>query len=59
MSQGIRGDFTDYRGRRVVEGRPNWSFTTYPTGALPHFEVPDLFSREYEAFLADPPAAVA
>ncbi|MCU0774021.1 MAG: alpha/beta hydrolase [Ideonella sp.] len=57
MSQGVRGDFTDYRGRRVVEGRPNWRFTTYPTGALPHFEVPEVFTKEYDAFLANAPAA--
>jgi hypothetical protein len=59
MSHGVRGDFTDYRGRRIVEGRPNWRFTTYPTGALPHFEVPAAFTRDYDAFLAAPSAAVA
>jgi pimeloyl-ACP methyl ester carboxylesterase len=59
MSQGVRGDFTDYRGRRVVEGRPNWRFTTFPTGALPHFEVPEVFAKEYDAFLANAPAPTA
>ena len=52
MSHGVRGDFTDYRGKRWVEGRPNWRFSIYPTGALPHFEVTAAFCADYEAFLA-------
>jgi len=52
MSHGVRGDFTDYRGTRIVEGRANWRFTTFSTGALPHFEVPDEFCAEYDRFLA-------
>jgi pimeloyl-ACP methyl ester carboxylesterase len=57
MVQGVRGDFTDYRGRRIVEGRPNWRFTTLPTGAMPYFEVPRDFTHAYDAFLAAPPPA--
>ena len=40
MSHGVRGDFTDYRGKRIVENRPNWQVSVFPTGALPYFEVP-------------------
>ena len=52
MSHGVRGDFTDYRGKVIVEARPNWQFTVFPTGALPYFEVPEEFIRACDAFLA-------
>ena len=52
MSHGVRGDFVDYRGKALVEGRPNWRFEVFPTGALPHFEVPQPFEAAYDAFLA-------
>jgi hypothetical protein len=52
MSHGVRGDFTDYRNKKLVAGRPNWSFTTFSTGALPHFELPAEFSIAYERFMA-------
>jgi pimeloyl-ACP methyl ester carboxylesterase len=55
MSHGTRGDFTDYRGKCWVEARPNWHFTVYPTGALPYFEVTELFCADYARFLADRP----
>jgi pimeloyl-ACP methyl ester carboxylesterase len=51
MSHGIRGDFTDYRGKVIVEPRSNWSFTVFPTGALPYFEVAEQFDAAYDAFL--------
>jgi pimeloyl-ACP methyl ester carboxylesterase len=51
MSHGVRGDFTDYRGQRIVEGHPNWRFTVFQTGALPYFEVPQAFCAELGAFL--------
>jgi pimeloyl-ACP methyl ester carboxylesterase len=54
-TQAAQGDFTDYRGRGVVEGRPNWRFTTFPAGAMPYFEVLEAFVREYDAFLDAPP----
>lgn len=57
MSHGVRGDFTDYRGKTLVEGRPNWHFSVFPTGALPYFEVPEAFFAEYGSFLADPTGA--
>jgi hypothetical protein len=51
MSHGIRGDFTDYLGKSIVESRPNWSFTVFPTGALPYFEMAERFDTAYDAFL--------
>jgi len=51
MSHGVRGDFTDYRGKAIVEGRDNWRFSVFQTGALPYFEVPETFFREFDAFL--------
>jgi pimeloyl-ACP methyl ester carboxylesterase len=52
MSHGVRGDFTDYEGKVVVEGRPNWRFSVFPTGALPYFEVTQDFCAAYDDFLA-------
>ncbi len=52
MSHGVRGDFTDYRGKVIVEGRPNWQFSVFPTGALPYFEVLDKFCADCDRFLA-------
>jgi len=47
----VRGDFTDYRGRQWLEGRDNWCFTVYQTGALPYFELPERFIADYDGFL--------
>jgi pimeloyl-ACP methyl ester carboxylesterase len=52
MSHGVRGDFTDYRGKSRMETRPNWRFTVFETGAMPFFEVEAKFSAAYDAFLA-------
>jgi pimeloyl-ACP methyl ester carboxylesterase len=51
MSHGIRGDFTDYSWTRNVENRPNWTVHEFPTGALPYFELLNLFVQRYETFL--------
>jgi pimeloyl-ACP methyl ester carboxylesterase len=61
MSHGVRGDFVDYRHEDRVQGRPNWSFTVFPSGAFPHFEMLDAFTRAYDSFLQphDEAAAVA
>lgn len=56
MSHGVRGDFTDYRGKAIVERRPNWQFTTFATGALPYFEVLQDFCEAYDRFLSSRPA---
>ena len=39
-------------GAHIVRQRPNWRFTTYPTGALPHFELPARFNADLQAFLS-------
>ena len=49
---GVRGDFTDYRGRVFLDGRPNWRFTVFDSGALPYFEEPQAFNAELKAFLS-------
>ena len=51
-SHGVRGDFTDYRGLRIVSGRPNWQVSVFQTGALPYFEVPAPFNAAMDRFLA-------
>ncbi len=51
MSHGVRGDFTDYRNKKVVASLPNWRFGVFETGALPYFEVPNQFFAEFDAFL--------
>ena len=56
LSHGVRGDFTDYRQKQLVESRPNWRFHVFQTGAMPYFEVPEAFIQAYDAFLADPSA---
>lgn len=52
LVHGVRGDFTDYRGTALVAALPNWRLTVLPTGALPHFELPERFVADYDAFLA-------
>jgi pimeloyl-ACP methyl ester carboxylesterase len=56
MSHGIRGDFTDYRAKTIVENRTNWRISEFPTGAMPYFELPERFCSDYAAFL-DAPAS--
>jgi len=51
-SHGVRGDFTDYRGMKIINGKPNWRNTIFQTGALPYFEVPTEFNRALDAFLS-------
>jgi pimeloyl-ACP methyl ester carboxylesterase len=51
MSHGVRGDFVDYRGKSIVEGRSNWSFNVFSTGAMPYFELPQEFNVAYSSFL--------
>ncbi len=53
MSHGVRGDFADYRGKVIVESRPNWQFSVFPTGALPYFEVSEDFCKAFDRFLVD------
>lgn len=63
MAHGVRGDFTDYRHKSRVAGRPNWTIVKFDTGAMPQFEVLGEVARSYDQFLAAtgvrPEAAVA
>lgn len=52
MSHGVRGDFTDYRLKHHFADKPNWRITQYATGAFPHFELPQDFTRDHDAFLS-------
>lgn len=52
LAHGDRGDFQDYTFAREFEERPNWTVSKYPTGALPFFENPSDFFRDYDDFLA-------
>ena len=52
MAYGERGDFVDYRDQPRFAGRPNWHFSRFATGAMPHFEKPLAFAAAYDEFLA-------
>ena len=54
MSHGVRRDFKDFRGRRLVHDGGNWRTTEFATGAMPYFERPLQFFRALDAFLAEP-----
>ena len=54
MSHGIRGDFRDFGGRRLLDARATWRVTVYRTGALPYFEAPSAFLAFLDAFLGSP-----
>jgi len=54
MAHGVRGDFVDYHHKNRVERRANWSFEVFPSGAFPHFEMLDAFTRAYDIFLQLP-----
>ena len=51
MSHGVRGDFTDYRGKFIIEKKPNWCFSIFTAGALPYFEVEASFNEAFDNFL--------
>jgi pimeloyl-ACP methyl ester carboxylesterase len=50
MVHGERGDFVDYSGAAAFQRLPNWEVHELPTGALPHFELLEDFTRSYDAF---------
>jgi pimeloyl-ACP methyl ester carboxylesterase len=56
MSHGTRGDFTDYRAKTLVENRNNWRISEFASGAMPYFELPELFCAQYTQFLDTPTA---
>lgn len=51
VSMPTRGDFTNYKGRGVVEGRANWQFHVIEGGALPYFEDLAAFTDRLDRFL--------
>jgi pimeloyl-ACP methyl ester carboxylesterase len=51
LAHGMRGDFHDYSYAGKTLRWPNWSVVEFPTGALPHFEVPSKFMLAYDHFL--------
>jgi pimeloyl-ACP methyl ester carboxylesterase len=54
LAHGTKGDFSDFSESGWAMARPNWRVEPFPTGALPHFEEPDLFAAKLEAFLTEP-----
>jgi pimeloyl-ACP methyl ester carboxylesterase len=52
VPHGTRGDFKDFSGAGWAEALPNWRFEAFPTGALPHFEMPDTFNAALRGFTA-------
>lgn len=52
LVHGVRGDFVDYRLKRLFENNPDWEFSVRNTGALPWFEEPAAFIADYRAFLS-------
>lgn len=58
MSHGARGDFTDFRAIALLRGFA-WRVTVFPTGALPFFELPDLFCVKLDEFLGAPQPGLA
>jgi len=55
VPHGTRGDFKDFSGADWARARDNWLFEAFPTGALPHFEMTDVFNEALRGFLADRP----
>ena len=51
LSHGVRGDFKDFRGKRLIQDHGNWTTAVFDTGALPYFERPSEFFRTFDAFL--------
>jgi hypothetical protein len=54
VAHGTRGDFTDYRGLKIVADRPNWKISVLETGALPFFERCETFCNLYDQTLGAP-----
>lgn len=45
-----RGDFKDFRGAQWTDDRPNWKVEPFDSGALVHYEQPDVFLKSYLVF---------
>lgn len=55
VPHGTRGDFKDFSGAGWAESRPNWTLTPFATGALPHWQAPNLFFDSLDGFIAQLP----
>ena len=51
LAHGTRGDFRDFSEAEWTLDRDNWLLQPFDTGALPHFEQPELFFPSYADFL--------
>ena len=54
MSQGVRGDFTDFRAFSRLRLPQPWQRTVFATGALPYFEALE-FGARFDDFLRSTP----
>ncbi|MEL6760786.1 MAG: alpha/beta hydrolase [Myxococcota bacterium] len=45
-----RGDFKDFRGAQWTHDRPNWRVEPFDSGALVHYEQPEMFLKSYLDF---------
>ena len=52
LGHGTRGDFKDFSEVDWTRGRANWTVVSFPSGALPHFEVTESFFDAYLPFIA-------
>jgi len=50
---GTKGDFTNYKMLNIVGGKPNWQVQVLETGAMPYFEVPQVYFAIQDRFLRD------
>jgi pimeloyl-ACP methyl ester carboxylesterase len=51
LAYGTRGEFNDFSGVGLIQGRPNWTVTVFDTGALLYFDQTDTFTTLYDRFL--------
>lgn len=54
LAHGEKGAFRDFSNVGWLRTKPNWTMTSFPTGALPHFEHPEPFFARLEDFLTAP-----
>lgn len=51
LAYGTQDRYTDFGGLNSVEGKPNWYFTRFETGALIYYQEPQQFTAAYDSFL--------
>jgi pimeloyl-ACP methyl ester carboxylesterase len=51
VAHGNRGDFGAFSAQRATERGEHWHVQGFETGALPHFEQPEIFIDHYQTFL--------